>query len=97
MTLDMAIICGLIVNELLTNAFKHGFPSRSSGNVLIRFENKPVYRLTVADNGVGLPESVTPGGSSSFGMQLIDVFVKQLNGRLIIDRKQGTKFQLEFN
>lgn len=97
MTLDMAIICGLIVNELLTNAFKHGFPQRNSGNILIRFENKPIYRLTVADDGIGLPASVTPGGSSSFGMQLLDVFVKQLNGKLLIDRTQGTKFQLEFN
>jgi PAS domain S-box-containing protein len=97
MTLDMAIICGLIVNELLTNAFKHGFPGRASGKVFIQFDNKPGYRLTVADDGVGLPEAVAPGKSNSFGMQLIDVFVKQLNGKLLIDRNKGTKFQVEFN
>lgn len=97
MTLDMSIICGLIVNELLTNAFKHAFPGRTSGKVTIQFENKPVYRLTVADNGVGLPDQVMPGASSSFGMQLIDVFVKQLNGKLAIARNGGTTFQLEFN
>lgn len=97
MSLDMAIICGLIVNELLTNAFKHGFPAGGSGKVLVRFENKAGYRLTVADNGIGLPENISPEASGSFGMQLIDVFVKQLNGKLAIDRRQGTAFQLEFN
>ncbi|HEY0769303.1 MAG TPA: sensor histidine kinase, partial [Sphingobacteriaceae bacterium] len=96
MTLDMAIICGLIVNELLTNAFKHGFPGREAGQVRVRFENQDGYRLTVADNGIGLPERVSPGVSPSFGMQLIDVFVKQLNGNLRINRNPGTTFQLEF-
>jgi PAS domain S-box-containing protein len=97
MTLDMAIICGLIVNELLTNAFKHAFQGRTSGKISVRFDNTPNYILSLEDDGVGLPENVEPGNSTSFGMQLIDVFVKQLNGKLFIDRKKGTKFQIEFN
>jgi PAS domain S-box-containing protein len=97
MTLDMAIICGLIVNELLTNSIKHAFPGNKPGNINIRFSNAGGYRLVVEDNGIGLPKNVEPGNSTSFGMQLIDVFVKQLNGKLSIDRAMGTVFQIEFS
>ncbi len=95
-SLDMAIVCGLIVNELLTNAMKHAFKGLASGIINIHFKKIPEgYQLTVADNGVGLPGHVKPG-SSSFGMQLIDVFVKQLNGNLAIQSEKGTKFLITF-
>lgn len=97
MTLDMAIICGLIVNELLTNAIKHAFPDNRTGRIMVAFDNTPSYSLIVEDNGIGLPLSIEPGNSPSFGMQLIDVFVKQLNGKLLIDRSKGTKFTIEFS
>ncbi|HEY0739845.1 MAG TPA: histidine kinase dimerization/phosphoacceptor domain -containing protein [Chryseosolibacter sp.] len=97
MTLDTAIICGLIVNELLTNAIKHAFPDNRPGKIMVAFANSPAYSLVVKDNGVGLPASIEPGTSPSFGMQLIDVFVKQLNGKLQIDRTDGTTFNLEFS
>jgi PAS domain S-box-containing protein len=97
MTLDMAIICGLIVNELLTNAFKHAFKGRQTGNVWISFTKRETFVLAVKDDGVGLPEAIAPGASNSFGMQLIDVFVKQLNGELVIDRDNGTLYKLAFS
>jgi PAS domain S-box-containing protein len=97
LTLDMAIICGLIVNELLTNAIKHAFPANRPGRIKVAFAKGNAYSLQVSDNGVGLPAGVEPGNSQSFGMQLIDVFVKQLNGRLLIDRSEGTRFTIEFN
>jgi PAS domain S-box-containing protein len=97
MTLDMAIICGLIVNELMTNAIKHAFPANKPGSIAVRFKSPSPYKLVVEDNGIGLPENVGPGNSTSFGMQLIDVFVKQLNGNLYIDRTNGTVFQIEFS
>lgn len=97
MTLDMAIICGLIVNELLTNAIKHAFPGNKPGNINVRFTKDGEYRLVVDDNGIGLPGNVEPGHSTSFGMQLIDVFVKQLNAKLSIDRTKGTVFRIEFS
>lgn len=96
-TLDTAIICGLIVNELLTNAMKHAFKGKKSGKIDVRLKkNGPAYSLTVADDGVGLPDHIKPGSSQSFGMQLIDVFVKQLNGNLVIEREKGSKFLIEF-
>ena len=97
--LDTAIICGLIVNELLTNSIKHAFRNRERGNISIRFkvaDTAPFYTLVLSDDGVGLPESIKPGVTNSFGMQLLDVFVKQLNGTLEIFREKGTIFQIRF-
>jgi PAS domain S-box-containing protein len=95
--LDTAIICGLIVNELLTNSIKHAFTGRQSGCITIDFQFKgDQHILTVSDDGIALPENIGPGQSSSFGMQLIDVFIKQLNGSLEIGRQKGTKFLIQF-
>ncbi len=99
MNIDTAIICGLLVNELVTNAIKHAFKGRSAGTIGIVFhsiveENK--FLLEVSDNGVSLPEDMEPGNASSFGMQLLDVFTKQLHGRLEIFRENGTTFRIYF-
>lgn len=95
--LDTAIICGLIVNELLTNSIKHAFAGRNAGSVFISFQLKgDQHMLTVGDDGIALPENIGPGQSNSFGMQLVDVFIKQLNGTLDIDRQKGTKFLIRF-
>jgi PAS domain S-box-containing protein len=96
--LDTAIICGLIVNELVTNAIKHAFTGRSSGVIRIGFreDDQGKFLLTIEDNGVSLPPHITPGYTSSFGMQLIDVFVKQLGGTFEIIREKGTTFRIHF-
>lgn len=95
--IDTAIICGLIVNELLTNSIKHAFTSRASGTIVIGFQAKGnEHLLVVSDDGISLPENIGPGQSNSFGMQLIDVFIKQLNGSLEIEREKGTKFLIRF-
>jgi two-component sensor histidine kinase len=96
MSLDTAIICGLIVNELVTNSIKHAFRGKSEGKIEIRFfeEKDKTFRLVVADNGNGLPPDVEPGKTSSFGMQLLYVFARQLNGSWQIDRDNGCKFRL---
>lgn len=98
MSLDTAIICGLIVNELVTNAIKHAFNGKPRGLISIRLheENGHDNVLEVTDDGVSLPESISPGTSESFGMQLIDVFVKQLNGSISIFREKGTTFRIIF-
>lgn len=99
LSLDTAIICGLMVNELMTNAIKHAFKGRSSGVIEILFSFDPIsnkHLLHVGDNGVSLPEHIKPGYVNSFGMQLLDVFVKQLGGTLDIIREKGTIFQIRF-
>jgi two-component sensor histidine kinase len=97
--LDTAIICGLIVNELVTNAIKHAFTGRANGTLEISFkqeEQTGKFLLKIADNGVSLPVNITPGISNSFGMQLLDVFVKQLGGTFEIIREKGTIFLIRF-
>lgn len=97
--LDTAIFCGLMVNELVTNAFKHAFKGRISGEISIslQHENKHTSKLIVADNGITLPTDISPGEKSSYGMELLHIFIRQLGGRIEILRNQGTAFHMAFS
>lgn len=95
--LDTAIYCALIVNELITNAIKHAFHGFSTGIIKVQFKvSKNEYILSVGDNGITMPEGVGPGESTSFGMHLLEIFVKQLQGTIDIERNQGTTFNVRF-
>ncbi|RAW01007.1 PAS domain S-box protein [Pseudochryseolinea flava] len=95
--LDSAIYCGLIVNELITNAIKHAFKGKNEGSITVSFrKDGDKFLLVVADDGVTMPEDVTPGASASFGMHLLQIFVRQLGGTLEIIREKGTIFQMRF-
>lgn len=95
--LDTAIYCGLIVNELLTNSIKHAFHNRPNGKISVTLsKEEKKHLLLVQDNGITLPEYIVPGKANSFGMQMIDVFVKQLNGSWRIIRDNGTTFLIRF-
>jgi PAS domain S-box-containing protein len=97
MNLDTAIYCGLITNELVTNAIKHAFNNSAQGKIDISLRRKEsVHILTVADNGSSLPEDVWIGESNSFGMQLLDIFIKQIGGTVTIGRENGTCFTIMF-
>lgn len=94
---DRAIPLGLIVNELVTNAFKHGCPA-GGGEVHVRLEAPGgTVRLEVSDRGHGLPEGFDPRGKAgSLGMRLISGFVRQLNGTLdVSSAKPGARFVIE--
>ncbi|MBT1709447.1 PAS domain S-box protein [Fulvivirgaceae bacterium PWU5] len=96
--LDTAIYCGLIVNELVTNAMKHAFKNRDEGTILVSLERDVnTFILQVRDDGTTLPESIVPGHAGSFGMQLIQIFAKQLGGAMEIIRGKGTIFLIRFN
>ena len=100
---DFAVPCGLILNELITNAYKHAFPddkSRSGEDkceikVIVELERK-VLTLTVADNGIGLPAGLDWEKSETLGLRLIKMLSKQLNGTIRLDRASGTAFRLHF-
>jgi two-component sensor histidine kinase len=97
LTIDTAVPCGLIINELVTNALQHAFPDKRIGNmsvILIKEDDKIV--LTVADDGIGLPENFSPDQSQSLGITLIDTLVHQLNGKLDITSENGTTFKISF-
>jgi PAS domain S-box-containing protein len=98
MQVERSLIVGLLINELVTNALKHAFPNGKSGHVSVRCTKLPSgLVLEVADDGIGLPVSDDPPGSSRHsGMRLINGFVRQLRGKLEIDRTAGTRVTVKF-
>jgi PAS domain S-box-containing protein len=93
-----AIPCGLILNELLTNSLKHAFPSDRAGQILVKLSwqaGRPV-KLTVADNGVGLPAEFHWKDSQSLGLRIISILGRQLDATVEREPGSGTVFSLEF-
>ncbi|MEI7945420.1 MAG: histidine kinase dimerization/phosphoacceptor domain -containing protein [bacterium] len=97
--IDQAIPCGLLVNELVTNAFKHAFPAGRGGEVLVELqplEDGQGWRLRVSDDGAGLPAGFDVQNMTSLGMKLISDLTGQLGGRLEIGSGPETVFTVEF-
>lgn len=95
--LGLAIPLGLILNELLTNSFKYAFTSPFGNKVEVNFkeiEDTNTYKLVVRDNGKGLPRDFSIEDSSSFGMQLVQGLVEQLNGTMEIQYNDGAYFEI---
>ncbi len=93
-----AIPCGLILNELVSNALKHGFPGQKKGMIRISFRllKNQRCKLIVEDDGIGIPETLDIKRTKSLGMQLVNILVEQIDGKIVLDRKQGTRFILTF-
>jgi two-component sensor histidine kinase len=94
---QIAAPCGMIVCELLTNAFKYAFPGGEVGRVAVSLSAADgKLRLCVQDNGVGLPATFDPQRASSFGWQLIRNLAAQISGTIQIDRSSGTRVIIDF-
>jgi two-component sensor histidine kinase len=93
-----AVPLGLIINEAITNALKYAFPQGRSGTVRLSLHRLAArtYELTIADDGVGLPEGYQPGRSRSLGMKLLHGFSRQLGGKLTISSVPGLSISLVF-
>ena len=97
LAVDKAIPCGLILNELITNALKHAFPNERRGTVRIQLRKADgELELVVSDNGVGLTSDFDPATSNSLGMQLVQTLVEQLDGCLEIFHEGGTTVRIAF-
>jgi len=93
--LERAISCGLVVNELVTNAFKHAFPEGRTGEIRIELQAADQgMRLIVADNGIGLPTGFDLDNVRSLGLQLVPLLVDQLGGKFSIEGLPGARFAL---
>ncbi|PIQ09102.1 MAG: hypothetical protein COW71_08295 [Ignavibacteriales bacterium CG18_big_fil_WC_8_21_14_2_50_31_20] len=100
LSVNETIIIALIINELLTNAFKHAFPNNDKGKIEIIFQNleNGQILLKFSDNGIGIPEEIFTSNFETLGMQLIyDLAEDQLKGKIEIDRTNGTCFNIVFN
>ena len=97
LSIETAIPCGLLVNEVVTNAFKHAFPHGRKGSVEVRLsaENGQVL-LSIADNGAGIPAEITEANTDTLGIKLIYLLASQVGGTLELDRTAGTCFTLRF-
>jgi two-component sensor histidine kinase len=104
MDLDTAVPCGMIVNELITNSLKHGFPGdkprpgASHCELTVSMEwDGTTYTLVVADNGVGVPADLDWVATKSLGLRLVRMLGQhQLRGHIELDRTNGTRFTLTF-
>lgn len=97
LNVDTAIPCGLIINELLSNALKHAFPGDRHGEIDINFSREQEKLiLVIADNGIGLPERLDIQNSTSLGLQLVNTLTNQLMGQMTVERSHGTAFTLRF-
>lgn len=95
--LETAIPCGLIINELLTNAFKYAFPDNRNGLLKIDFTRiNDSFSLVIKDNGIGLPEGFDYKATSTLGFELVDVLTGQIGGALQIKSEQGTEVVVTF-
>jgi PAS domain S-box-containing protein len=99
MNIDTAIPFGMILNELVSNALKHGFPEDRRGTVAISFcRTSDVFELAVRDDGVGIPPSVDPLHANSLGLQIVNTLVReQLQGDFHLRREGGTDIRISFS
>lgn len=97
LNLDQAIPCGLIVNELVSNALKYAFPDDTDGELFIGlFADGDKVQIKVEDNGVGLPKDFDYENTNTLGLQLVLTLVEQLDGNLKLDSEDGTKYFITF-
>ncbi|MEX0720305.1 MAG: histidine kinase dimerization/phosphoacceptor domain -containing protein [Balneolaceae bacterium] len=101
LSLNKALPCSLIVNEVLTNIFKHAFKGRDKGKITIEIkktEEANRANLTISDNGNGLPDDFDPNSSNSLGLTLIHMLAQQLPAEYTFESdKNGTSFSLLLN
>ena len=100
LSIETAVPCGLILNELASNALKHAFPNGSSGEVTVGLEHDSATStvcLQVCDNGVGLPAGLDWRQSRSLGLRLVQILAGQLRGTVDTGTGPGTEFRVTFS
>ncbi len=99
LNIDQAIPCGLVINELVSNALKYAFPDGRKGKIYLYLKilSDNQVKLTIQDNGIGLPETINWEYAQSLGLSLVhDLVVEQLEGSLVVERERGTTFKIQF-
>lgn len=99
LTIETAVPCGLILNELASNAFKHAFPSNNESEVTVGLEHDAATDtacLWVCDNGVGLPVGLDWRQSPSLGLRLVQILTGQLRGTVETGTSPGAEFRVTF-
>jgi PAS domain S-box-containing protein len=97
--IDRAIPCGLIINELVSNALKYAFPGEQTGEITIGLHTTTdrTVMLTISDNGIGISPTLDLTQMDSLGLKLVNDLVRQLEGSLAMQCSQGTEFKITFS
>ena len=99
LSLDNAISCGLIMNELITNCLKYAFPENRTGEIRVEFgySGDGQLELRLGDDGVGMPANFDFRDSDTLGVKIVKAIAEhQLGGTVELDRTKGTKFLVRF-
>ncbi len=97
MDINTAIPLGLILNELVSNALKHGFPDGMRGEINVDFKLiDDQYQLKVGDTGIAFPEDLDYHNTDSLGLQLVNSLTSQIDGQIELDTSSGTEFCIKF-
>jgi PAS domain S-box-containing protein len=98
-SIDKAIPCGLVLNELVTNATKHAFPENRTGNIQIIMKSLKgnMCELIVKDDGVGIDKNINIFEMKTMGLVLINLLIGQIDGTLNVASNNGTEFRIAFN
>jgi two-component sensor histidine kinase len=97
--LDQSISCGLLINDIISNAFKHAFPDKNKSDnelIITASESNNNVQILIADNGIGLKEGMIPEENNSLGIQLIYTLIEQLDGNIQLSGENGTKYLITF-
>lgn len=97
LSIDQAVPCGLLINEVISNALKYAFPNNKKGTIFISLKaiNKTII-LKVKDDGVGLPKGFNIEKSDTLGLQLVQTLAEQLEGKLEMKSENGTEILITF-
>jgi PAS domain S-box-containing protein len=98
LSIHQAIPCGLILNELVTNALKYAYPGERKGDIVVDLEysGPSTVGLSVSDQGAGLPDNFTWSRSKSLGLPIVEILARQLGGCLSVQSGDSTVFKVEF-
>jgi two-component sensor histidine kinase len=95
--IDKAIPCGLIINEIVSNAYKYAFQKKLSGKINIGLnKSNNSFKMIISDDGIGMPKDVDVYNSNSLGLELVHSLVEQLDGSIEISSEKGTRFIIIF-
>ena len=96
--IDTSIPLGIIVNELISNAYKHAFTIKDKGEIAIQLikDSAITSKIIVSDNGKGLPEGFDLENTSSMGLKLVRILVRQMRGELSFLNDNGAQFIISF-
>ena len=96
--IDLCINLGLIINELLTNAYKHAFKGQESGLIKVTLTRNAdeVYQLIVEDNGVGVSKSINGDYQQSLGLEIVSALTSQIDGTIETNSSKGLEYTILF-